>query len=90
MRSQAAVSIQECCLYSPEDLSEVLLRKPCLPVVLLDWDPPVPSTTPRSRHQFVFPTRSGRLLFSDMAAANADVGEQVGDNDQRVVVGLMP
>ena len=38
----------------------------------------------------VLTTRSGRLLFSDMAAANADVGEQVGDNDQRVVVGLMP
>ena len=30
---------------------------------------------------FAYPTRSGRLIFSDMNVANADVREQVDDDD---------
>ena len=60
-----------------------------LPDVILDWDPSVPSTTTRSHRQFVFPTRSGSLLFNDMTDVSADVGEQEDDDDQRTVFGLI-
>ena len=65
------------------------MKKFIIPVVFLVWNPTVPSTTPRSRRQFVLTTRSGRLLFRDMAAANVDVGVQEGADDQRAVFGLM-
>ena len=60
-----------------------------IPDVFLDWDPSVSFTTPISCHQFVLTTRSGRLLFRDMAGVNADVGAREGTDDQLDVFSLM-